>query len=576
FGSLEQARLANSPGVDIILVRPNPGTPGRDLAVTAPFMLFDNQRLLSTAVVSNFNASLGGFILPGFTGVPKPLISNSSSIPSSVIQLANNNEVSGFTIDGRNDVSFLGAGVILHTGITSKGQIVNFNINRNCFQNVANGVVIAASGTGLFENNMILGSLATGRGFSVTTSGGSTLDLLIAGNSATGILGGNEDANGSGGFDPGEDINGNGILDFGTAYEATADASTINAIVVNNTTSGNSIGLGLNTRNGGTINATLQGNAFSNDNISNVQLAGVDGTINFTASGNIFSQPTNFGAGILINTTRTNVNALITDNMFLGGPNASFGIGGRLRGGNLNLFVADNLFRNNGNAGIGITLANSDPGPDFNTGTPLMGDGADGNITIVNNTIQGTHPALDPLFFGDAIHLRLEGQEHSALIDQNDINGDGVPDGPLVPPPDGSDDTNLIQPAPTLVAVIDRNLLGDLFDPALGNIGSGVAVTVQGDSAIRSLLIGNVDPFPGNGNIIANNQEDGIRVRRTDAAIIDNFLISDNLIQNNLSDGIDIAAENNGLPFGVEEILNFDIVDNQILRNGMLSDGTLG
>ncbi|MCA8997330.1 MAG: hypothetical protein KDA80_10090, partial [Planctomycetaceae bacterium] len=140
-----------------------------------------------------------------------------------------------------------------------------------------------------------------------------------------------------------------------------------------------------------------------------------------------------------------------------------------------------------------------------------------------------------------------------------------------------------IQPGAMLTAVISENIIGDLNDNTLGNAGPGIDIRASGDAHITSMTIGADPAGTFSGNIIAQNgtpgvgtSGDGIRIRRTDNALIDNFRIAGNVIQNNLNDGIDIDAENNGIPFGVEEILNFNITGNQILNNGNFNDGIPG
>lgn len=177
FRTLEAARLANNGNVDIIRVVANANltTPNGALAVTAPFDLLRDQRLLSTAVNHTFMSQIGTAALPEFTGGPLPLINNMTA-GSSVVRLARSNtEVSGFVIDGRDST-----GAITNSGITSIAGFSNYNINRNTFQNFVSGVDLTEiGGTGRFDSNMVLGTAGTSAfGYRVQNSSG-TLNATI-------------------------------------------------------------------------------------------------------------------------------------------------------------------------------------------------------------------------------------------------------------------------------------------------------------------------------------------------------------------------------------------------------------
>lgn len=498
-----------------------------------------------------------------------------------------------------------------------------------------------------------------------------------------------EDLDNDGIIDPGEDVNGNGILDVGfikntvsgnddNGVEVLADNATvvtyIGSIGNGNVISGNgrletlanqtdAIGAGvlMTTLNAGVVNGAIDGNTISGNAEAGIKIAPDGGVVALDSiSGNtivnngfvngqplpngveggdaIVFAPSNGGsfsvgrfedniiqgnrgaiirvggdggiidlgiientvfdrresgtAGIIFDATNATITGIIRDNIFIGdadNADLSFGIGGEIRGGTLDLVIENNLFDTNSEAGIGLILTQSDDRLAPGTGTPLEGDSAEASLIIEGNEFINTLNGLDPRFDGSAISLQLVGQESDSLDGQNDQNGDGIPDAPTIPLPNGGDVTTNINPGPYLEAAISGNLIGSLTDVTRGNAGAGIDIRVTGDGTIGDLAdIGStidrpeldgmtIGTAPGqdfSGNIIANNRGDGVRVRRTDSAIIDNFRISGNIIQNNLADGVDIVAENNGIPFGVEEVLDFTITENQILGNGFLSDGT--
>lgn len=380
------------------------------------------------------------------------------------------------------------------------------------------------------------------------------------------------------------------------------DSISGNVITGNGVFNGNPIPLECNAgdaivfapSNGGTFSVgEFTGNTIANNQGAIIRVGGNGGIVDLgIIEDTVFDLTTAGTAGILFDADNATITGTLRNNEFRGSltnPNQTFGVGGTIRGGTLDLTIEENLFTDLADAGIGFVFTESDTR--IMPGTPSMGDAAEASLVISNNTIQNTQAGNNPNFDGAGISLQVQGRESDILFGQNDIDNDGIIDATTIPLPDGSDITTLVNPAAILEAVIEGNLIGSLSDPALGNSGPGIDIRVSGDGAITDLAafgstidnpelngisIGRLDGTAFQGNIIANNDLDGIRVRRRDSGIIDNFNIDGNIIQNNLEDGIDIQAQNNGIPFGVEEILDFDIVENQILNNGFQSDGTQG
>ena len=371
--------------------------------------------------------------------------------------------------------------------------------------------------------------------------------------------------------------------------------------------------------NGGTFNV---GEFIDNETFDNrgaiIRVGGDGGIIDLgVIEGTLFDLTESGTAGILFDADNATITGTLRNNMFVGSTDntdLTFGIGGEIRGGTLDLVIEDNLFTSLADAGIGFILTETDDRPSPGTGTPAVGDAVEASLIIEGNRIIETRAGNNDNFDGSAITLIVNGRESTPLDGQNDLDNDGVPDATTIPLPDGGDVTTTVNPAAILEAAISGNILGNLtlsedangngilddgedlnlngvIDADVSNAGSGIDIQVFGDGAITDLaaVMSTIDDprltgmiigeSPGTSfemNIIANNRQEGIRVRREDSGIIDNFRIDGNVIQNNMEDGIDIVGENNGIPFGVQEILDFEIVNNQILANGFLETRDMG
>jgi len=406
-----------------------------------------------------------------------------------------------------------------------------------------------------------------------------------------------EAANGGTLFVPGAetdiDTNGNGIIDGGfVGNTMTGNAGSGIRVVADGVGSvaNVSIGAGNNISNNGEDAIVLEANDGGVINVDQLSIANATGNLGAilrvsgdggiidlgTISGTTFDRRVSGSAGILFDATNATISGIISGNQFLGSQtnaNTSFGIGGEIRGGTLDLVITDNLFDGNADAAIGLILTESNDRPAPGTGTPLVGEAAEAKVVITRNVITNTFDGASNRFNGDGIALILDGSEQD----------NGIP--PLDP-------TTTVQPAAYLEGLIAENRIGSNTDTTLGNAGAGIYIELNGDTSITDLTaIGSTidDPeldglhigaitYQGEaylGNDIGNNDE-GIVVRRSDSAIIDNFVINENRVANNLNDGIDIVVQNDGLPFGVFEILDFQITGNEITGNGRLSDGTIG
>jgi len=508
----------NNPGYDIIYVQPGTVTTG------GPIRLFDNQRLLSTAVGHNFDSQLGTFALPGFTGGALPVLRNALGAPSSVVVLANNNEVSGFQIDGTGSLDPFDQTAVFHTGISGNG-ITSFNVNRNLFTNVNAGTTIThvGVGSGVFSENVLNGfGFGSSLGFSVAAAGGSSLQLVANGNTITGFRG--EDTDGSGTVTAAEDTNGNNVLDPGIGINVVAaGGSVVDAQVYNNTLSNNGQGLRA---------ASLGG--------SNLAMV---------AAGNVFSQNANGGALVEANASGAAVGFL--GNQFL--DNFGPGINGvatvgsvlTLTAGTTNP-VSGNLFDGNTGAGIAMTLDS----------------GSLGRLFVYNNQITNTldDNALLTPFNGEGVYLLSTGQ--SALLE-------GVIDANLITGNEGDGIFVAADGLSSIRSLVIGNLDGDnnngnlitnqgQFNPVTGALidpGSGIRFVRTGNSRFDFVQV--VD------NEIFGNTDRGIDFF-IDGGLLDiaDFVVAQNNIANNLTDGVGGLIQSDG-------IINLDLRSNVITGNGI-------
>lgn len=292
FNSIQQYNSLSATqkaGYDVILV--NGRTDGTSinldtgLGTAAPSLglqLVNNQRLWGANIVHDFVTPTGTFQFHCSDATATPILVNEQTAGGNVVTLANNNEVSGVTINGATPLGVQNYGIVSQAGGITNG----FNINNNNFINTLAAVQITHSGSalGLLTSNTVTGGPATGSaigfqsnaGFNVTQTAG-TLDLLVQNNTITDVKG--EDANGNGVLDTylGEDTNGDGLLTMGVGMHFVADGATaiINADdptnttqplgIVTNSVSGSGAGIQLEALNGGKFLASVQSNTLNNN-----------------------------------------------------------------------------------------------------------------------------------------------------------------------------------------------------------------------------------------------------------------------------------------------------------------------
>ncbi|WP_171185406.1 inverse autotransporter beta domain-containing protein [Alienimonas chondri] len=533
------------------------------LVTNGPVNLSPNQQLLSSAerqfITATFRGTQSSFELPGFTGGVRPTLRNGFSTPSYVIGLNDNNVVSGFTIDGTD-----GTGAPRHDGIISIGDcaglpadfntlashraITSFDINRNTFLNVRDGVDIehVGNGTGVFRGNTLTGNGVagllpgdpgfniSGAGFDVEALGGS-LQLIAANNTIRGFYG--------------EDVNRNGVQDVGEDF-AFPLTPTEGAGVVNE-----GFGIRVAALNGSTVNSTLSGNTVT-DNETGVSLESDGSTQTARLTGNTVSDSVGRTAGVELladngatlsaalsgNTVENNGLAPTAANLL---PNNTFDpnlgsqilaqIDGDLTGtggSTLNLNLQDNT--------ISSTTAGSDM-------VLVDANGLAANPSTVNfvgqgNTLTGRAPQLATVVGGLApspYPERIGGMifeiENATLNAQ--IGGLADGDGNTITQAAGAGIAVVASggPATNVNLRIESNVIADTtFDevniPITNPGGGGPVVPGQTGSAITTAEFDDLFVAQNNTNQQTPYQGDGIYVRTTGQATMDGAVINRNVV----------------------------------------------
>ncbi len=549
--------FVNAADIDIIRILPGNAA---NLAGTGPFVLLDNQRLLSSAVEHTFTATQGTFTLPGFTGGALPVLTNGAtttfSSESMVVQLADNDEVSGFRIDGTS-----GSPGFFHDGIASQaGGITNgFNINRNEFVLVANGVNIThqGNGTGILDQNTATGfGFGALSGFSITHDTGGTLDLTVTSNTATGFLG--EDVNGNDSLDFGESVNNDAILDEGAGFSLVAtDATTVNATISNNTFSSNGTGLKMEANALATINATVEDNNITNnlDDNTGMNVTADNGTVTATLNRNQFLN--NAGVQLQINALNAGTATFtLEENVFDRSNQGTVGLGIDAETGSTVDLTANTL--------------NSFIGNGVSSGPGLLAqiDSSTFNLTMVGTTL-----ATGNVFNNNAgagIALELSGTAAATMDIQKNTITATVDDGIASPLNfyQGAGIFAVLFNTSTLTnSVIDGNVIGGSAATSNRDIGINIAPVDQ--STISNILIGNEDGDNGNGNLISHNLGSGVEIDRQVDATVNNVRIVDNTIDSNEGHGISIVHAGTATDVG-DFLIQDNVIQNQF---GTLADG---
>jgi hypothetical protein len=416
FSTLAAANAANSGAFNVLRVTPRDDASGTNLTVNGGLSLFDNQALISSnSDYELFRIGNTPFYIPGTgsTG-PGPLLSNPTMVAGgSVVKLANNNTIVGMQFDASN-----AAGTIFGNGVSNPLPVTNVSLTNNTFANYTVGANLQdVSGRVIVDGNTFAGrpvtaAIRSSYGLKMSVAGGSTASLLlrnnlatnneIAGLSVTANVGSTLNTDDPDGVPPvippggacyvlvptNTGIFNNTTIGNGNGIEVLGKAgSTINAVVENNTSTGNTQNGFAARADGGTFNLpSLRNNLFSNNTQNGAFINYVNGGLFRSLSedlnangvldpGEDLNGNGTLEQGIVSNTMSNNVVA----GLCIIGENASnglFDIGGPTS-------LLGNRFVGNQNAGIAVDLK----------------DTATAQLTTVNNlisssTVQNTAPTL--------------------------------------------------------------------------------------------------------------------------------------------------------------------------------------
>jgi len=482
--------------------------------------LFNNQHLWGSNVVHNFVTPTGTFQFQCNDTSSTPILVNNEASAGNVITIANNNEVSGLTINGANPLGVQNYGIRSQAGGITGG----FNINTNTFNNTLVAVQLAHSGSalGLLTGNTVNGGPATGSaigfqsngGFEVTQTAG-TLNLLAQNNTITGVKG--EDANGNGVLNLGEDTNSDGLLTMGIGmhFIANGPGAIINANdpsnttqplgIIDNTVSGSGAGIELESVAGGVFNANVNGNKLSNNTTASTATPTPGFGFAATASGpgsvmNLLSYTDN--------TTSNNEGdgAVLTANN--GGLlQLTGGIIGPVAGGT----TTGDTFSSNKGDGLRIQADNGAITVKSITGTTFGSNGKNGlNLLTTNNgQITITDPLSGNAFTGNALNgLVVNAQSGTINVNVNSTtaantftnNGTGTSgDGLLFSTATGG--------------LINTDVVGIT---ATGNKGDGIGFFLDGGT----INVNNIQS-----NVATGNGQDGLSIVNSNAGVFNTTYI---------------------------------------------------
>ena len=471
---------------------------------TMTFMMANSQSLFGRGV-SLFG--LGGDAAPTLTAA------------GNVINLANNNEVAGFKINGAG-----GHGIY---GLNSN----NFNIHDNQITgSAASGIGLyfneagPTSVTGTIANNTISGSGAYGISLQTTlknpTGKTFTQNFSIANNTITG--------------------NGNGIDVENWAYDTNSLTQTLS--ITGNTISGNG-GDGISIYNYAyndnttainfTQNATISGNTITGNGtdgiyIQNEILNGTKARVTTTIANNTITGNGDDGINILNtvygnDTYRSSLNNTVTisgnnisnntnDGIYINNYVSDDGVASQTIL-TLNTNISNNTINGNGEAGIHIyTETDSDASVINQT------------ITIANNSIKNNAD--------DGIYLDFYNDYFSTINSNISITGNTIT---------GNGDDGIDINFDTYEEGVHKLNIAINNNTITGNTNNGVGIYI--DNAYGYQGGGSKDVITINNNNISNNGADGIYIDSftTTYGILNQVItISGNTINNNGDDGIDI------------------------------------
>ncbi|KAA0140110.1 hypothetical protein FYZ48_09320 [Gimesia chilikensis] len=555
-------------------------------------LINQNAGTLELSFKDNTTTNNLGVVPPG-TGTGFEIIANAGSTIDGVGTAADGVTTLGITGNTSNSN---GTGMI----ITENGGNIDTDFSNNTFNNNIN------PNTGLHVNSN--GGTITFRSFDTITATNNTGIGIAFDATAGGVISAlSEDLNQNGTLDPGEDVNGDGVLNLGMTninasnnttdgFVATADGagSTINLNIGNINVSPNIFnsngqhGISLNTANGGAITGSIINNTATSNTADGLAITLNSGSIDLTGYGspsignNTFSGNTGNGMSITNNDGGTFTTALISENDFSDNTEAGLFLGGSDLGAattatNTLGSIDSNNFNRTTSGTSGILFDTSDvrttatitrntfigrAGAGFGVGGTVAGTTtvpAPGGVTLTFGNLASVDNSEINTFQdnGDAhIGFVMEGNTTNQVdIDQHDFNT--ATDTALSADFSGQGVGFILRDTATYTGTIQRstfqnNAASGLFFSVTGNNGADFA-------EINNVLVGTgTEEF---GNTFTNNGGSGLEVTRTGNGVVNNFSVLYNTFTGNTLDGISLTAA------GAEQNDTYTINNNLITAN---------
>lgn len=541
-----------------------------------------NAGTLELSFMNNTATNNLGVVPPG-TGTGYEIIANAGSTIDGVGTASDG--VTSLGITG-NSANSNGTGMIItaNGGSTIETDFSNNTFSNNINPNTGLHVNSDASTVTFRSFDTITASNNTGKGIAFDATNGGAISAL------------SEDLDQDGVLDPGEDVNGDGVLNLGMTninasnntldgFVATSDGagSNINLNIGNINATSNIFnsngqhGISLNTSNSGAITGSIINNTATGNTSDGLAMTLTSGSIDLTGYGspsigsNTFTGNTGNGMSITNNDGGTFTTALISSNDFSNNTGAGLFLGGTDIGvgttatNTLGSIDSNNFNRDTaGTAGILFDTSDvrttatitsntfigrapnlpGDAGASFGVGGTVDGTttvGGNGGVTLAFGDLGAVDNSLVNTFQdnGDAhIGLLLIGNTTNQVdIDQHNFNT--TYDTTLSSEFTGEGVGFIVRDTATLTnSTIQRSTFQN-------SAASGLLMTVTGNNlgdfgTIDNITIGG--STADYGNLFTNNAGSGLEMARTSDGVMTNIDITYNTMTTNTLNGIDLTA----------------------------------
>ncbi|QDU52106.1 right-handed parallel beta-helix repeat-containing protein [Gimesia panareensis] len=534
-----------------------------------------NAGTLELSFMNNTATNNLGVVPPG-TGTGFEIIANAGSTIDGVGTATDGVTTLGIT---GNSANSNGTGMIItaNGGSTIETDFSNNTFSNNINPNTGLHVNSDASTVTFRSFDTITASNNTGKGIAFDATNGGAISAL------------SEDLDQDGVLDPGEDVNGDGVLNLGMTninasnntldgFVATSDGvgSNINLNIgnINATTnifnSNGQHGISLNTSNSGAITGSIINNTATGNTSDGLAMTLTSGSIDLTGYGspsigsNTFTGNTGNGMSITNNDGGTFTTALISSNDFSNNTGAGFFLGGTDMGAattatNTLGSIDSNNFNRDTSGTSGILFDTSDvrttatitrntfigrTGAGFGVGGTVAGTTtvpSAGGVTLTFGNLASIDNSEINTFQdnGDAhIGFVMEGNTTNQVdIDQHVF--DTTTDTALSSDFSGQGVGFVLRDTATFTGTIQRSTFQN-------NAASGLYFSVTGNNGadfaqINNVVVGGATDY---GNTFTGNGGSGLEVIRTANGVVNNFQILNNTTTSNTLDGFSLTAAN--------------------------------